>query len=304
MSELHSNNAGSNEYPLSSSDFLSLATRLKRETGIVLTDSKKPMVISRLSKRLRELGLSGFAEYRRLIETPGNGELDHMISALTTNITRFYREHLHYEDIEKNVLPRLIANLQRGGRVRLWSAGCSTGEEPYCLAFLVLSQLPDAARFDIKILATDLDPNVIAKATQGIYPASSTAALPSHLRDGNFIPLPGGDAMVRVDDRARNLISFKILNLLHDWPFAGPFDIVMCRNVVIYFDVETQRNLWPRFAQKMAEDGRLYIGHSERLTGTATRFFEMSGKTQFRRNEEAVKPIEAELPNRMFSSQG
>lgn len=264
--------------------FRRLARLVHRESGIRLTEAKRSLIVSRLSRRLRALGLSDFAEYCALVEAEaGAEERGRMISALTTNVTRFFREEHHFRQLRDEILPPLIAHARAGGRVRLWSAGCSTGEEPYSLAITLVERFPDAAAHDVRILASDIDPCVIETARRGRYPASSAAALPAELRRRYLMPCKDAPDQVELEGTLRALISFRELNLLSRWPFRGRFDVIMCRNVVIYFDAPTQEMLWPRFAEALAPGGHLFIGHSERLTSSAASLFRNTGVTAYRR---------------------
>lgn len=276
---------------LSETDFVALARFIHEATGIHLPPGKRLLMQTRLAKRLRAFGLPNFAAYRDLIESGRDGEeIGRMISALTTNVTRFRREPHHFDDLARNVLPGLAAAAREGRRVRLWSAGCATGEEPYTLAFEVLRLCPEAARLDLRILATDLDPEAIARAEAGIYPEATLEPLDAALRRQFFRPAPGAPGRWQVIEAARALIRFRVLNLIGDWPFSGGFDVIMCRNVVIYFDAATQDRLWQRFAtlQRRAGD-RLYIGHSESLSAAARAFYRADGTGYTRRSGAGAK---------------
>ena len=255
-----------------------IAQVLHRETGIEIAEAKVALVSSRLSKRLRALQLADFAAYCRLIEgRDGAEEREHMISALTTNVTRFFREPHHFEDLRGWLGGDLGARARRGDRVRIWSAGCSTGEEPYSIALTVLEAIPDAPSLDVKILATDLDPVVLRRAAEGRYPSRALVDVPPALRERHFEPV-GEDGRC-VGPAPRGLVTVRPLNLIKRWPVSGPFDAIFCRNVTIYFDATTQEEIWARFASVLRPDGRLYIGHSERLTGPATGALELRGTT-------------------------
>ena len=211
-----------------------------------------------------------------------------MLTALTTNVTRFFREPHHFEHLRTAVLPALLQDARRGGRVRLWSAACSTGQEPYSLALTMLSLMPDAATLDVKILATDIDPAVLAEGRAGVYDDACIAAVPPDLRQRWFVRAPQGETEGwRVADEARRLVAFRELNLIGAWPMKGRFQAIMCRNVVIYFEEETQARVWSRFMPCIEPGGHLYIGHSERLAGEAARHFESAGITTYRRRIEA-----------------
>lgn len=255
------------EYAFTARNFQQIAAFLRAESGIALTEAKAQLVYSRLAKRLRKLGIPDFDQYCVYIETTeGAGERNEMLAALTTNVTRFFREPHHFEHLEQKVLPRLAEVAKAGGRVRIWSAACSSGEEPYSIALTLLKVLPDAARYDVRILATDIDPNVVAKARAGVYREDAVAPIAASLRERWLIKERDGDDRTwRLKDEVRALIAFKELNLIGAWPMRGIFDAIFCRNVVIYFEEETQAFLWNRFKSLLATDGRLYIGHSERV---------------------------------------
>ncbi len=273
------------EFEFADQDFQRIRRIINEIAGISLAEGKRELVYSRLSRRLRQLGLRRFDEYCRLLETGGedNPELGEFVNALTTNLTSFFRESHHFGFLGKELLPALIRERSLSNRrIRIWSAGCSTGEEPYSIAMVVRETLP-AVGWDVKILATDLDSNVLATADRGVYDANRVKDL-SEVRLRRWFQR-GRDAQsgqVRVAPELRDLIVFRRLNLMLDWPMSGPFDVVFCRNVVIYFDKPTQRVLFERFADLLAERGHLFVGHSESLFKVTDRFVPL-GKTIYRR---------------------
>lgn len=267
-------------------DFSALAKLVHDECGIVLAEAKKGLVVSRLARRLRELDLRDFGQYCRLLQSAqGADERAKLISALTTNVTKFFREDHHFRALEKQIFPELVERARRRGRVRIWSAGCSTGEEPYSIAMELLDVCADALSLDIRILATDIDPQVLATASIGRYADTAVAGVPASQRSRYFTASNGAFEVVQA---LRELITFAPLNLVGQWPIRGPFDVIFCRNVVIYFDNATQEVLWQRFAGLMPPTGHLFIGHSERLGRAAERYFATSGITQYRRNDVPV----------------
>ena len=269
-------------YPFTDADFAVIARRAQADFGLHLTGAKKDLVYSRLSKRLRQLGLADFQSYCRLIEGTGaDDERMQMLSALTTNVTHFFREGHHFQTLRATVLPPLIAAARSGQRVRLWSAGCSAGQEPYSLAFTVLELCPDAARLDIRILATDVDPAILVRARQGVYDKDEMKSLPDMVRAQHVTE--AGASLFAVGEKARALITFGELNLMQDWPMRGTFDVIFCRNVAIYFDKETQSRLWARFADMLPTGGYLFIGHSERVAGPAGQCLETVAVTTYRK---------------------
>ena len=206
-----------------------------------------------------------------------------MISALTTNLTRFFREPHHFDHLKAHVLPPLIARLRKGGRVRLWSAGCSNGAEPYSIALCLLELMPEAADYDVRVLATDIDDRMIEYGRAGAYDAEQARSIPAALRDrwmGRHADKAGADW--RAGPELQRLVAFRELNLVGAWPMRGRFDAIFCRNVVIYFDESTQAEMWSRFADRLEPGGRLYIGHSERVAGAAEQRFESDGVTTYR----------------------
>jgi chemotaxis protein methyltransferase CheR len=251
------------EFVMTAEDFASIASILHATSGISLSPSKTSLVYSRLAKRLRILGLESFREYCKLVSgADGVDERQAMLAALTTNVTRFFREPHHFDYLRK-LMPDLAARAKRGGRVRIWSAGCSSGEEPYSIALTLLGVLPNANELDVKILATDIDPVILAKAKEGIYSREALEPVPAELRkyfDGveanrKFSPVSA----------VREMIAFRELNLIGPWPMTQKFDVIFCRNVAIYFDEPTQDKLFGRYAESLNPDGRLFIGHSERV---------------------------------------
>lgn len=251
------------EFPFTRTDFRTVASLLYGMAGITLPDSKATLVYSRLAKRLRVLGLPSFDAYCELVASDrGLEERQSMLAALTTNVTRFFREPLHFDHLRSKVLEPLASAVRAGRRLRIWSAGCSTGQEPYTIALTVLDVIPEAAKLDVRILATDIDPNVIATAREAVYADDLIEGVPPALRNRWLDRRPDGAWAVKAT--ARGLVTPKVLNLMEPWPMKGPFDVIFCRNVVIYFDEPTQERMWSRFAPLLAPGGRLYVGHSER----------------------------------------
>lgn len=255
------------EFALTAGNFGQIATLLRTQSGIVLNEAKAALVYSRLAKRLRKLGMANFDQYCAYVETAeGQSERSEMLAALTTNVTRFFREPHHFDHLRDKVLPGLVQAAKSGARVRVWSAACSSGEEPYSIALTLLDSFPDAAHYDVRILATDIDPNIVAKAKIGCYREEAVSSIPSKLRE-RWLRRDGGqgEKTWSVRDEVRALIAFRELNLIGDWPMKGRFDVIFCRNVVIYFEAATQVFLWGRFKTMLAPGGRLYVGHSERV---------------------------------------
>jgi len=270
------------EFAFSAADFQAIAELAKAEAGIDLSESKATLVYSRLAKRIRTLGYASFAEYCAVVAV-NDQERGNMIAALTTNVTRFFREPHHFEYLRKKILEPRAEQIRKGARLRLWSSACSTGEEPYSMALTVLSVFPNAQDLDIRILATDLNPNVVALGKSAEYRKDGIADIPHALKVKWIEGVPGDAGTVRIADAARALVAFRELNLMGSWPFKGPFDAIFCRNVAIYFDHETQGVIWKRLAHLLADNGALYIGHSERVSGAALNVLSTDGVTSYRK---------------------
>jgi len=270
------------EFAFGEEDFQALRALVKSVTGIHLSDQKRELVYGRLTRRLRALQLRTFAEYRERLRGDTQ-ELAELCNAITTNLTSFFREPHHFQYLREHVLAPLVADPRGGGRLRIWSAGCSTGEEPYSIAMTVLETLPDPSRWDVRILATDLDSEVLERARRGIYPAERTATVaPERLQRFFVERQEAGVACRQVAPQVAALVTFKQLNLIHPLPMKGPLDAIFCRNVVIYFDKETQRELFARIARLQRPGDLLFLGHSESLFKVCDSYG-LIGKTIHRR---------------------
>lgn len=269
------------DFKFSKKDFNYIRELIKDRTGIVLADHKVDMVYGRLTRRLRELNLDSFDNYLSSLEDDEQ-ELIHFVNALTTNLTAFFREPHHFEFLASKLLPQIMKN-KASKRLRIWSAGCSSGEEPYTIAMTVRSIIPANSGWDVKILATDLDSNMVEKGLKGIYTEERVTGL-SQQNMKKWVKKGKGDTagMVKMDDRLREMITFKQLNLMHDWPMKGSFDLIFCRNVVIYFNKDTQKILFDRYADMLVGDGHLFIGHSESMYKICDRF-KLLGQTIYKR---------------------
>ena len=250
--------------------------------GIVLGPNKRQLVQGRLARRLRELRLRSYEEYCEHLRRSGPEELVGLINALTTNVTAFFRENHHFEALTGYMLPEAMRRNAGARRIRIWSAGCSTGEEAYCAAMAAADVMPPAG-WDFKILATDIDSDVIASAEQGVYALDRVSAVSQERLRKHFSKGSGayaGNALVKA--ALRSLITFRTLNLMHNWPMRGPFDVIFCRNVMIYFDQATRERLVQRFTSLLAPGGYLCIGHSESIHGGGLPL-RLVGKTIYRK---------------------
>lgn len=275
------------EFALSEREFTRIRERLYDVAGISLSDAKRTLVIARLSRILRTRQLPSFDAYLDFLESEGTADdAQDFVNALTTNLTRFWREEHHFEHLVGYVGELMKTRLsQSQKRLRIWSAGCSTGQEPYTIALSLLAAHPDLRRWDFKILATDIDTSVIAKAATAVYPDSELNGL--SLERARLFERTG-DGRVRIPQPVASLVSFKPLNLMAAWPMKGPFDAIFCRNVAIYFDKATQGEMFGRLGRILAPGGFLYIGHSENL-GAGAAGFRLVGKTIYQSRLERAK---------------
>jgi chemotaxis protein methyltransferase CheR len=277
---------GAREFDFSDLDFRNLAQLAYQHAGIALADSKRNLVYSRLSRRLRALRMTSFKQYRDYLANEENAaEIENFINSISTNLTKFFREAHHFDHFRTQVAG-VFARGRSGSerRLRIWSAGCSTGEEPYTIAVVLQKEIPDIQRHDARILATDIDTDVLSKAARGEYSNESVDQIPKA-----YLPFfreaenaDDGKSIIVVEPEVRSLVAFRHLNLMEAWPFKGSFDAIFCRNVMIYFDNPTKAKLIERFKQQIKPGGWLYIGHSESLTG-AHPGLKLVGRTIYRR---------------------
>jgi chemotaxis protein methyltransferase CheR len=242
-----------------------------REAGIALTDSKKSLLISRVAGRLRELGLASFAEYYHVLEDPAAGdERGRLLDRICTNETRFFRDPRQFLYLNDEVLPRLEAEAAQGGRrrVRAWSAACSSGEEPYSLAMALLHRFPPSSGWQIEVVATDLSNKVLAAARQALWPIDKANDIPLHYRKAFMLRGTGSQTgKMKVGPEIREIVSFSRTNLNDPvYSVNGTFDVIFCRNVLIYFDKESKAKVVDRLLTYLAPDGCLFLGYAETTT--------------------------------------
>jgi chemotaxis protein methyltransferase CheR len=265
------------EFPMYEDDFWAISQLSYRHTGIVLGEHKKNLVYGRLSRRIRLLKLASFKEYIQIIDSGKHEEFDEFLNAITTNLTSFFREEHHFDYLKSTILP----DIQKAGadKVRIWSAGCSTGEEPYSIALTVQKHFSKPK--NVKILATDLDANVLKHGRTGLYDASRIEGVDASLLKGHF-RRDKATGSVTAKESLKDMIVFNRLNLLGEWPMKGQFDVIFCRNVLIYFDKETQKSLVQRYVSVLKPKGYLIIGHSENIT-RLNEDIEFIGQTIYRK---------------------
>ena len=252
------------EFDMSDADFDALRTIIKQKAGISLSSAKRELVYSRVSRRLRHLKMRSFSAYRRLLETD-EAELVEFCNAMTTNLTAFFRESHHFDHLRKHLLELRLRDPRASRRIRIWSAACSSGEEPYSIAMVIRETLPDLSKWDVRILATDLDTDILARAKAGIYAEDRVKTLGAERLRAHFSPVPDRAGHYRIAPELASLITFKQLNLTQALPMTGPLDAIFCRNVIIYFDKDTQRDLFERISSLQRSAALLFLGHSESL---------------------------------------
>ncbi len=261
---------------ISNAEFHQLREFIYRHTGIALSEHKRALVCSRLAKRLRHHGLQCYADYYALLtsDDPEGQELAAMINAITTNKTDFFREPHHFQFLSEKVFPAYRHNPNRDRPLRIWSAATSTGEEPYSIAMTALESMPSFNEQDIRILATDIDTEVLTRADNGIYTLEQAKHIPTVLLKRYFLKGRGEhEGHVMAKPILKALIHFRWLNLQEDpWPMQGLFDVILCRNVLIYFDKATQQKLFQRMGNVLKKDGYLMLGHSEAIHGLGDLF--------------------------------
>jgi chemotaxis protein methyltransferase CheR len=255
-------------FTINDKEFESFRELIYRESGIKLRDNKKDLLRQRLNKRIRVLGLSSFGEYFRLVEGDrSRKELTEMIDAISTNVTSFFRENKHFEFLAGRALPEIMDRKRTGSReIRIWSAACSSGEEPYSILFTLLESQELTSNWQIKLLATDISTKVLQKAMKGGYPADKMEGMPEALAHKYFERVEGEYV---VKPKIREMVKFRWFNLITPrFPFKRQFDVIFCRNVMIYFDKPTREELIRKFSGVLAVGGYLCIGHSESLANT------------------------------------
>lgn len=266
------------QYVLSNKEFEMFRDLIYDTCGINLTLSKKELVKSRLTKRLTKTGINTFNDYYNFVtKTDKSGkELIHLIDNISTNKTDFFREKKHFDYLNTSLLPALISSKEKSGKkkIRIWCAASSSGEEPYTLAMTVFNHIKPNNGWDVKILATDISTRILQKAIDGIYKAELLNDIPPGTTSAHFSKVLIGNAnCYKAKDHLKNIITFRRFNLMTEkFPFRYPFDFIFCRNVMIYFDPETQYNLIAKFYDCLPKDGFLFIGHSETLSKSDNNF--------------------------------
>jgi chemotaxis protein methyltransferase CheR len=270
------------EFEFNDADFKFIINLVFEKTGINIQPHKKNMIYSRIARRIRKLNLNNFKDYCEYLTSQDNpDEIVDFINAVTTNLTKFFRENHHFEHLKEVGLPAVIGSNFQRRRLRIWSAGSSTGMEAYSIAMVLRDVLKDVDNWDVKILATDIDTNVLKIGQVGEYKLDDLEDVPKKYLN-EYFEINNIEKKGKVKDSLRGLVHFKQLNFIDNWPVKGPFDIIFCRNVVIYFKKETQKIIFEKFANVISKEGFLYVGHSETLQNVTDRF-KLIGKTIYKK---------------------
>ncbi len=261
---------------LSEKDFRKISNLVHSHCGINLHEGKKELVRARLAKLLRKGNFSTFSEYMEHVHEDKSGtEFSKLINAISTNLTSFFREKQHFDYLQKEFLPQLAKQKQKNGnrRIRAWSAGCSSGEEPYSIAITLIETTRELGDWDVKVLATDVSTRMLETARKGFYEKERIIPVWSEYKDKYLTAHKIKNRKVfEVNENLRKVVIFQYLNLIKQWPIKGPVDFIFCRNVMIYFDKQTQQRLVNRFWDLLNSGGLLFTGHSESLTGIEHKF--------------------------------
>ncbi len=269
--------AGGREFVWTNADFDRVQAMIYRKAGISLHDGKHAMVYSRLSRRLRETGYQSFRDYLSWLESTDGEEWQEFVNALTTNLTAFFREPHHFE-----IFANLLKSKSAATPWRVWCSAASTGEEPYSIVMTAMESLGGLVNFSL--FASDIDSKVLATAARGVYRADNLKGIDAARLHRYFLRGKGNnDGFARIKSDLLTPITYLIVNLINnDWPFKEPFDVVFCRNVMIYFDAETQRSVLERIHRVMKPGGLLFVGHAENFTDSRD-LFVLKGKTVYER---------------------
>ena len=275
-------------FVLDTHEFDSIRALVYDNTGISLSPAKRELVKRRFTPRLKALGLSSFSDYLEYLGNNFDCEEVYFCNAITTNLTSFFRENHHFELMAGTMLPELVANKPNSHRFRLWSAGCSTGQEAYCMAITLLRHMPDIGRRNVRILGTDLDESCLDTARAGSYPVKELETVPESILNAYFRHETLGmmksvREVYTAKENVKSLITFNKLNLMHKWPMKGRFDIIFCRNVFIYFDKATQTEMLKGFSALQDVGDFLCLGHSEIITNPGDMGYSLIGKTTYRK---------------------
>lgn len=267
---------------ISDAEFDVVAGIAARAAGLSIPRSKKSLVQSRIARRLRALNIKNCKDYIRYVEQ-NDAELPELISVLTTNVSSFYRENHHFEFLNQVVIPKIKSRIDNGECARIWSAGCSSGQEPYSIAMELLKAFPGCTDKQILVLGSDIDPQILKKAKLGRYTAQDLSPVSSSDLSRFFNLVDLSDKTYQATEELKKIIRFRELNLHSTWPMKHAFDAIFCRNVLIYFDDAHQAALWPKFREQLMPNGHLFLGHSERIQDSESVGFKTTGVTIYQR---------------------
>lgn len=270
------------DFELSEREFNRLRENARIYAGISIGKDKRELIYGRIVRRLRALKLESFSEYCRYLDENQALEVQHFVNAVTTNLTSFFRESHHFDFMQQTLIPEVASRMRDRKSLRIWSAGCSTGEEPYSIAITLAENIPDIHNWDLEILATDIDTNVLSHAQEGVYKLQDVEGMGySRCRKWFLKGVGGRDAFVKVNPVIKSMVKFNRLNLMDNWPMQQQFDLIICRNVLIYFDKPSQGILFGKFESRLKPGGYLIIGHSENVHSVNSHFV-TAGRTIYR----------------------
>ncbi|MCP1726468.1 chemotaxis protein methyltransferase CheR [Natronospira proteinivora] len=270
-------------YSFSDAEYDELRRLIENQVGIALSGGKRDLVYSRVSRRLRSRNLSSFAQYLSLLRSGDEEELSELVNAMTTNVTQFFRESHHFDYLNQKFFPEMVASKGSDKTIRIWSAGCSSGEEPYSIAIVLAEFLENHPGWKGEIWATDVDGAILRQAEDGIYAMDRLKSVSRERLRRFFLRGSGpNEGKARVGRTLRDLVSFQRVNLIESWPVRTAFDAIFCRNVIIYFDRGHKSQVVDGFADHLQPHGYLFLGHSESLHGLSERY-QLIGQTIYRR---------------------
>ena len=261
---------------LTEKDYANFSALIYKKCGINLHEGKKELLKARLSKLLHQYNFDSIRDYYKFVINDESGqEIIPLLDSISTNLTYFFREPAHFDFLARTAIPTLVKSHKDSSKKKLniWCAGCSSGEEPYSIAMTVIESLPDPRQWEVNILATDISTRMLSTAAKGIYAEERAGKIPHELKRHYFQKgTKRWNGYLRIKPSLRELISFKRFNLMEAFSFETRFEIIFCRNVMIYFDKSTQQNLFRKFYDVLKKEGYFFIGHSESLTGFDHKF--------------------------------
>ena len=254
------------EFAFSDQEFERVKLLIGERTGIHITEDKKALVYARITRRLRALKLKNFADYFHILQSDSKDETQRFINAVTTNLTSFFREQHHFDFLREEFVPKVMEQNSKRKTINIWSAGCSSGEEVYSIAIALSEAIPNIAQWNVRIVGTDIDSDMLATGRNGVYEMSRVEGISESLLKKYFLRGKGRNAgRVKVGEKLAEMVTFDYVNLVEPWNLQCTFDFIFCRNALIYFDAAVQKDIVDRFSNELADQGYLAVGHSENI---------------------------------------